>query len=91
MAGLVLFIIGAVFFVVQGGFFDGVAFGLKRFFTTISRSSEYAQSIEEDVNKLPEKKHQSIVKNSRLSLTYPLIMTGFLFILISMIVSYLFY
>ncbi len=89
LTGLVLFIAGAVFFVIQGGFFDGVAFGMKRFFTSISRSAEYAHSIEEENKKLSENKHKPRVIKSRLALTYPLITAGLLFILLSMIASYL--
>lgn len=90
-SGLIFLIIGSAFFVIQGGFFNGITYGFKKFFNTISKSSQYLSEIEADIKDENKKNKELYVKKERHLLTWSCLIVGLTFFLISFVLSYLIY
>lgn len=82
MASLLLVIVGAILFVVGGGFFYGIAYSFRRFFKKTSKSWQMLDEIEKDEEFRPT--------THSFSMTVPFLVVGGVLFLVTLGVSFLF-
>jgi hypothetical protein len=83
LLSLVLLMVGAIFFLLQGGMFNGIIFGFNRFMKKMNKTEQYAAEIyEEDQDKLLEPYHFSFIPAFFIS--------GSILFVLSMIASFTF-
>ncbi|MFF3103447.1 DUF3899 domain-containing protein [Viridibacillus arvi] len=78
----ILLIIGGGFFVLQGGFFNGITYSFKRFFSRITRLGEYATAIDGDVE------YTSVFSSDY---TYPILIAGGIQFILVLIISVVYF
>lgn len=78
----ILLIIGGGFFVLQGGFFNGITYSFKRFFSRITRLGEYATAIDGDV------KYTSVFSSDY---TYPILIAGGIQFILVLLISVVYF
>lgn len=79
---LIFLMVGGMLFVVQGGFFSGIAYSFKRFYKKTTKTGEILDEIEGDEEDRYEPKTHSF------SLTYPLILVGAVLFVLTLALSY---
>lgn len=83
MTGLFCFLIGIVLFLIQGGSFNGITYSFKRFFKRTTRTGEMLREV------TPEEEEESYLPKERyFSLTYPLLLTGGILSIVSLITAF---
>lgn len=88
MTGLFLVIFGAFFMVLQAGFFNGIMYGMKRFFGSFSGSHEYINEIEDAWEKKDKPRTTKYPTSPKIKLTAPLLIIGLFFFILSIVGSF---
>jgi hypothetical protein len=79
---LIFLMVGGILFVVEGGFFSGIAYSFKRFYKKTTKTGKILDEIE----KGEEDKYEP--KTHSFSLTYPLILVGTVLFVVALALSY---
>lgn len=83
MTSIVLFVIGAVLFIVEGGIFYGITYSFKRFFKKTAKAAKIRDEFADD-----DKDDDYEPKTYSFSYTYPFIVTSVVLFLVLLGISY---
>ena len=80
LISMVLLIIGASLFVVQGGFFNGLIFSFKRFTNRMTKQGQYASEFDHG---------SEMVEDMHFSITMPFLLAGIIQLFITFVWSFM--